>query len=648
MNYRPEIDGMRTIAVSTVVLYHAGLGSLSGGFVGVDMFFVISGFLITSILVRDLEKGRFSLALFYERRCRRILPPLAVMALVTLVWAWFTFLPDDFMTFGRSLAAMALFWSNIFFYKSTGYFDPIAETMPLLHTWSLAVEEQFYIIYPILLFILYKKVKTKPLPVLATIAALSLAAGAWMLHTGQNNKAVFYLLHFRAWELLMGGLVALMPVCPNLGRIKMTALGLLGLGLLGLGLFVVPSLPHAIVTFAPGLAPLPACLGIALLIYIHGSGTKNSPVGWLLSTRPFTGVGKISYALYLWHWPLLVLPALNKEAPLTGGEALGLMTLAVILSALSYFFIEQPVRQKRFPQTRRGVFIASLCVIFTLMACGRTIRHADGFRFRVPERARMYEATLRDQDHDLPQYDARLSRYNPMPPYHVGPPEARPAFILWGDSHAGAWTPAARALAEQYGLGGLVMSCSACPPLVGFDSRHEALCLGFNNYVLDVIEEHGIRHVIMSSYLLFYVQDLATAGNPEAGEETVKSYLIKTIDGLRQTGATVWLIRPTPIFPYSVPRKMIKDALEYKPASEADLPLADYRPLDYLYEAAAEHGAVILPFVPDVCNDQVCPTTDADGVFYRDTNHLSVYGALHFKNTLRPVMEAVGLTTGEQ
>ncbi|MDL2226957.1 acyltransferase, partial [Deltaproteobacteria bacterium OttesenSCG-928-M10] len=427
MTYRPEIDGLRTIAVLTVVLYHAGLGLISGGFVGVDMFFVISGFLITGILVRDLEKGEFSLARFYERRCRRILPPLLVMAMATSAWAWFILLPYDFVNFGRSLAAAATFWSNIYFYKNTGYFDAAAETMPLLHTWSLAVEEQFYILYPLLLFFIYKRTRLKPMTVLMAVFLLSMAGAAWALYWGAKDKAAFFLLHFRAWELLLGGLVALLPACPKLNRLKLNFLALTGLALA-----VAPALIYTDKTVFPGPAAMPPCLGIALLIYIHGAGVQGSLVGRLLSTAPFTGIGKISYALYLWHWPLLVLGSLASYDGLSGPQASGLVLAAAALSALSYFFIEQPVRQKRFLRTRRRVLAASLCALLLVAAGGRVIRYYGGFPSRLPDNILMYDAAIRDLDPDVFQYDFKVTDLNgPMPPYRMGPDSQEPAFVIW-------------------------------------------------------------------------------------------------------------------------------------------------------------------------------------------------------------------------
>ncbi|MDR2870040.1 MAG: acyltransferase [Deferribacteraceae bacterium] len=296
--YRPEIDGLRAVAVLAIFAYHAGFSVVSGGYVGVDIFFVISGFLITSIILKDLSTGTFSFATFYERRCRRILPPVFLMAVVISAVSIFTMLLN-FDLFTRSLGAMALFVSNIWHSRQTGYFDTNAEYMPFLHTWSLAVEEQFYLFFPVLLILLHKIIAKKMRQVLIIIAFVSFASSTYFII--HSPKAVFFLTHFRAWELLLGAIAAMMPIR------QLSRSALLGFSILASCLIIVPIFTFTSSMRFPGISALPPCLGTAILIYVHKQGIADSLIGRFLAKPAMVGIGKISYSLYLWHWPVFII-----------------------------------------------------------------------------------------------------------------------------------------------------------------------------------------------------------------------------------------------------------------------------------------------------------------------------------------------------
>lgn len=306
--YRPEIDGLRSVAVLAVIFYHADARLLSGGFIGVDVFFVISGFLITSLLMVDLKQGRFSLARFYERRCRRILPPLVVMALAVTVLGWFFLLPADYRDFGSSLKAMSAFVANHYFFGKTGYFETASFTKPLLHTWSLSVEEQFYILLPILLWLLYRRRPSAIPPVLSGLFLASLAASCLM--TYYWPAAAFYLLPARFWELMTGSLLALWPAA---ARPRGLTADLMSWS--GLAAIAVSAVFFNYHTPFPGPGALLPGLGTALFILGNSPGSRSRPS--LLSRPGPVFVGQISYSLYLWHWPLLVIPRYLYDAPLT-------------------------------------------------------------------------------------------------------------------------------------------------------------------------------------------------------------------------------------------------------------------------------------------------------------------------------------------
>lgn len=333
MAYRPDIDGLRTVAVLPVVLNHAGVPGIWGGFVGVDIFFVISGYLITGILARDLVLGRHSIAEFYRRRVLRIFPALfAMLALTTLV-ACVAMLPGELTRYARSLGATTLFGSNLLFWSETGYFEPAARLKPLLHTWSLAIEEQFYIVWPLALaWIGAKRPAGMKALVLAT-TALSLGYAIWQVAHGPSTA--FYLLPARAWELSLGAGLALIPQRPS-ARWVNEALGLLGLGLIGWAMrFYTEAAPF------PGAAALLPCGGAALLILTGGAGTLAERA---LALAPMRFVGKISYSLYLWHWPVIVFAELALFLPRTLPVMAGEIVVSLVLATLSWRFVEQPFR----------------------------------------------------------------------------------------------------------------------------------------------------------------------------------------------------------------------------------------------------------------------------------------------------------------
>ncbi|MGO3713578.1 acyltransferase family protein [Alcaligenes aquatilis] len=337
MKYQPEIDGLRTISVVSVLLYHLGVSWIPGGFTGVDIFFVISGFLITTIIKNEIQREAFSFPSFYARRIRRIFPALTAVLLVTSVAGYFFLAPGDFDGQARSAIAAAASVSNIYFYLNTGYFDNSAETLPLLHTWSLGVEEQFYIFLPILLILAFKVLPRKFVgPALIAVIALSFFASVWRV--GVEQKAAFYLMHYRAWELGVGAVLAFAPSWRSnapqwLAHLSTVA----GIGLIGYSLFS----SHPPESF-PGLGALPATLGAALLLAFCGRG---GIVNRALSLPPLVFMGKISYSLYLWHWPLIVYwRHYTSWEPMSLMEQVLLGIAATIAGWASWRFIETPFR----------------------------------------------------------------------------------------------------------------------------------------------------------------------------------------------------------------------------------------------------------------------------------------------------------------
>lgn len=337
-----------------MVLFHAGFDLFSGGYVGVDIFFVISGYLITKVICDDISADGFSYAVFYERRIRRIFPALFAVSLFTAVLAAVLLLPDDLALFGKSLLATVVFASNIFFYKISGYFSPNAELMPLLHTWSLAVEEQFYIVAPIVLAVSFR-LKLGWRIVIAAGLVTSLALSVYSVE--DYATATFYLLPTRAWELLAGSLVAVggLPVIRN--RAVAEGLSLLGLGLI---LYAIFAYDHEAVF--PGPAAVLPVLGAALLIY---AGPARPLASRLLSTRPFVGIGLISYSLYLWHWPLIVFSNYYLIEPMTPVQGAAVVVASLVAGYLSWRYVEAPFRRPP-----KGSLLARRRTIFALAWAG--------------------------------------------------------------------------------------------------------------------------------------------------------------------------------------------------------------------------------------------------------------------------------------
>jgi peptidoglycan/LPS O-acetylase OafA/YrhL len=320
MQYRPEIDGLRAVAVLPVMLFHAGLGAFAGGFVGVDVFFVISGYLITSIILAELEQGCFSIKRFYERRARRILPALFLVLAVCVLLAQVWMLPDQFHEFSRATLSVVFFASNIFFWKSTDYFAPEAEENPLLHTWSLAIEEQFYIVFPVLMLLLWQAGRNAVavLVVLATVASLALAQyGAYT-----SPLATFYLLPTRAWELGVGAICAF--ALHGRARREQPLLALLGFGLIVYAVFAF----DGETPFASLYALVP--VGGAALVILYGGSTRL--VGRVLASGPLVGIGLVSYSAYLWHQPLFAFARVRLAVPPSTGLLLLLTGLSLILA----------------------------------------------------------------------------------------------------------------------------------------------------------------------------------------------------------------------------------------------------------------------------------------------------------------------------
>jgi peptidoglycan/LPS O-acetylase OafA/YrhL len=431
--YRPDIDGMRAVAVLLVLGYHIDISWLGGGFVGVDVFFVISGYLISAIILKDIEAGRFTIGGFYERRIRRILPALLVTLLGTFALGLIFLLPTEMLDFGHSLMAAALSVSNVFFWLKAGYFDAPALSKPLLHTWSLAVEEQFYLLFPLFL-VLVRRWGGGRLRA-AVVGAAFVSLGASIFSLPRWPTATFYLVHTRAWELLIGTILAL-RVFPRIqGAAARNAASLLGLGLV-----VVAAHWFNDSTAFPGAAALLPCVGAALIIAAGETG--GSLVGRILAFKPVVFVGLISYSLYLWHWPIIVFHGLDPVFPLSfSRKAIKLLLLAtsIVAAGLSWRFVELPFRKGRLKIGGPALFTGAALGTGTAIALAAAIMAGNGFPSRyAPEVSQIgdyLEARTPDREgtcfitsrYEFKDYDADVCLKRDA---------GKKNYLLVGDSHA--------------------------------------------------------------------------------------------------------------------------------------------------------------------------------------------------------------------
>lgn len=442
-DYRRDIDGLRAIAVLGVVLFHAQLGWLPGGFVGVDVFFVISGFIITRIIVEhEGSLGEFLLN-FYERRIRRLIPAAIPVLLFTAAYSWYLLPPAALDEFSKSLIAYGLFISNWFFLSIEGYFDGPSELKPLIHTWSLSIEEQFYLLFPVPILLLMKRGMVAVRLLLIAVFVLSLAFSVYLVQTNQNDMA-FYNSLARFWEIALGGLLAVGGVrSPQSAALRQLA------GLAGLGMVAASVVLYSDRMPFPGLSALVPTVGTALVI-LGKDGLANR----FLATAPFVGIGAISYALYLWHWPIFVLIQYAVIGATSLHFVLGI-AVAVILSVASYFLIEKPVRSRNYHPTKRLVFGSFAAVTIVALSLGGTGWGMVGAPGRFPI-GQEYAANLVPTQYKTAESRMRsvcwLSSSEPLEPALercVKLDPAKPDILLIGDSHAAQYYPALVELMPQ-------------------------------------------------------------------------------------------------------------------------------------------------------------------------------------------------------
>jgi len=613
MKYRSEIDGLRTVAILPVLLFHAGIPYIGGGYVGVDVFFVISGYLITKIISEEMLAGRFRISNFYERRIRRILPCFFVVLIASAIAASLLFLPRDFDAFCKSAVSAIFFASNFKFYREAGYFDAAADTKPLLHTWSLAVEEQFYIFFPIALYCLYRWAPKRVLHVLVPVAILSFALSVWA--TTRAPVFNFFLAPTRIWELFVGSFLAL-GIFPDLKNKSLReAFAVLGVGLIAWAIFAFhPETPF------PGANALFPVIGAALIIY----ASQGTMVGRVLSLRPIVFIGLISYSLYMWHWPIIVFTKYYLLHSLGGWESVAVIVASLVLATLSWHFIERPFRTKGVV-TRRTIFASAAAAmsLATVVALGG--HFTNGWANRFPPAVRQMADASQDFS-PLRQKCHSTETYN-VPPEKscVYGAHVAPTFAIWGDSHAVELAYALGELAARHNLALVQLSSSACPPTIGYTPSNRLGCNDRNKAVMKYLQaDSRIKTVfLVSNY----------AAPEEAAESELGAGLDRSVQELEQSGKAVVLIYPTPDPTTVIPNALARYLLSGRDPAELTIKRDEYQrdvgpALTILDDVPAGSGMLqrVKP-VSLLCNDTDCKTYAAGRPLYFDDLHLSMAGA---------------------
>ena len=642
--YRPDIDGLRALAIIAVLLYHAEVTFFTGGFVGVDVFFVISGFLIASLIRSEVGAGRFSLLLFYKRRIRRIFPALFLMLAAVTVLAVGVLFPSDLENYAGSLIATAGFSSNFYFWDRSGYFDPAAKTNALLHTWSLAVEGQFYLVFPPLALWLTRKGGRHQIAVIGALLVGSLGASIWAVY--EAPLSAFYLLPFRMWELLMGATLAIWNLRPPSNRLAREALAAAGLFLVVGSTFVLTR------DMFPGEKALAPCVGTALLIFCNVDG--RTAVARVLSTKPFVMVGLISYSLYLWHWPLLVMARYWTLRSLTPLETTAVLAASVILAALSWIYVERPFRARG--RIGQPVVVRSAVAAIGLAVVLGTIQiYGQGFPERYSPEIRALLAASLDRDPELSRcFDPELADVQMKRLCHIGAgATAMPSFLVWGDSHADALLPAVDAALREKGLSGYMAGRGSCMPIVSIVSSRSTICRAFNDEVLKfAMQDRAIRDVILIANWATYTEGFAygdpsntlvlsdgtsDTGSLEQNKAIFAQALEKTVAVLIDSGKRVLIVADVPEVGVPVPEALARARAagvqqHIRPTLEAYLARQAFA--NSVFEKLrAKFGIAVLQPHEDLCNESACDVVRDGRPIYRDGHHLSAFGA----RTLTPL-----------
>ena len=659
--YRADIDGLRAVAVLSVLLFHLGIEPFSGGYLGVDVFFVISGYLITIIITKETDRKNFSFTAFYVRRFKRLLPALTVVIVFCLVSGFILLDPNSLVELGNSVIASSLFSSNLFFYYQSGYFDGPADLKPLLHTWSLAVEEQYYIIYPALLVLIAKYGAKRYRQWLVLLGLLSFVIGVqW---PKSDPSAAFYLMPSRAWELFIGSVLAVVTLPKLKNQILLEVLSLSGL------LFIVSAMVFfTSETIIPGFAALLPTIGAALIIYSGGCGVTVVNRG--LSSQPLVFIGLISYSLYLWHWPIIVYVKYYTITELANEQIVMICALSFMLAILTWKFIEKPFRRGKQTEKNTKVMALSGGVLTILLCGGLFLVVNDGFKNRYSDVMQMGNDADWEYWSTCQNFQHRINSKT-MQPCSIGGEHqtvnktGEPSFIFWGDSHAKAMATGLDLSAKAAGERGVVAFQPACPPLLSIERMGRRECEKFNQLVIAYIEQSpniktviinarwalsfsGTRYKLEQGKSVRLVDLLSESAIEKNNQQLFKLGLYRTIRKLKSMGRRVVVVGPIPEVGYSVPAAQFIASRTGRDVNKIIAPTREEfiqrakGVKEVLAEVKNNFGVQILDPSILLCDHEKCNVVFEKNILYRDDDHLSVFGSNYISAMFDEVFVGAG------
>lgn len=647
LNYRPEIDGLRALAILSVAFFHAEMG-FEDGYAGVDIFFVISGFLITSILYKDAQVGAPSLIHFWERRVRRIFPALTLVLLFSILAGYILYFPANLIELGQQVRAQSVFGSNILFYLQSGYFDSSSELKALLHTWSLAIEEQFYLFFPLLFFTIYRLKREYLIPVIAVFAVVSLGISIYWIGKGSQDAA-FYLLPARAWELMVGSLIALYKPAKPMPQKAAEWVGIAGLVAI---LYTVIFYDDG--TDFPGAAALLPTLGAGAIIL----ASANAPIriARYLSYKPLVFIGLISYSWYLWHWPIIsfarYLPYIKFNA-LTGFVCL---VISFGLAYLSWRFIERPFRASNGVMGRKPLFACAFAILIACAAIGHFFVAKEGMPNRMNETATRLASGMLDNNPYVECTGDTETQIKTDALCQTNKAAGKPTFLAWGDSFANSMTPGLFHLSEEIGVNGYIVSYSACPPILGLQQRKDDrafTCADFNDAVLAFVERNNIKTVFLIGNWYGWMRDEKKTyfedetwfdAYKETDTSKAAAGLKRTVKVLREKGIKPVVIVPNPYAMAEPSRYLaLEEMYDIKPRTIFISRKENREHFAPVIEPMIAHlradKVEIIDFRGRLCDEEQCRVQYDGYSLYADRAHLSSKGAIYVAPMFTPYLK---------
>ena len=665
-DYKPQIDGLRALAVLPVVLFHAGFESFKGGFVGVDIFFVVSGYLITLIILKDLSKDKFKITNFYIRRARRILPILFFITFVSLVVSLFLMTNEQIKFFSQQAISVVFFFSNFFFWENTGYFSANSELQPLLHTWSLGVEEQFYIFFPIFLLFIWRFYKKRVFLFLTFVLLISLfisqLGGNFKLQNlslnfpflnlpfeffWQAGSANFYLPFGRIWELLFGSLVGIYTF-----KIKIKDQPLNNIySLIGFILIVISIVYFSKDLQYPSIFTLLPVVGTVLIIIFS---TNSTILFRILSFKPLVFLGLISYSLYLWHQPLLAFARIYYDKNLSYITSLSLIIISLILSVISWRFIEKPFRDRNILNDKKIIiYLSSLALVITLFS---VLIYYEKMNFKkqvLPKRiTQSFEATTKGDC-----FDIKLAHLDDKKKWYcdIGNIHKNFSFAVIGDSHALSLKPAFDQIATNNNTRGFLAGFAGCPGLIGINSIrgnfNEKNCKILNKKIFNFVKKNDIKKIFLVSRWSYYTngnydgtnlnlvsKEDSMFSNKRVSRNSIIYGLKNTIKKYEEIGVEIIFVHQVPLQIYSPNYVFLKSTknnkqTDFKKIKNLSVDYVEHKQLqkfvrDNIKIIKKDHDFKEIDFDKFFCDNKKCLYGRNDTSYYSDKDHLSIKGAL--------------------